>query len=115
MVPTVPDDLLLPEGARLLHVGPQKTGTTSIQVALAEARDQLSAHGVHYPTGDHRRRRAGWALGLPGGPKDVPIEEWDDLVAEVRGAGPVRVCVSDENFARAESQVVERIARDLGE
>ena len=110
----MPDDLLLPEGARLVHIGPQKTGTTSIQVAMAEARDAMGAHGAYYPSGDHRRRRAGWALGLPGAPRDTPIEHWEELVAEVRAAGPVRVCVSDENFARAEPAVVERIVRDLG-
>jgi hypothetical protein len=107
-------DLLVPEGARLLHIGPQKTGTTAIQVAMAEARDAMVAHGAYYPEGDHRRRKAGWALGLPGGPVDTPISHWDDLVAEVRAAGPLRVCVSDENFARAEPEVVDRIVGELG-
>lgn len=108
------DDLLLPGGTRLLHIGPQKTGTTAVQVAMAEARDAMAAHGAYFPAGDHRRRKAGWALGLPGGPADTPMSHWDDLVGEVRAAGPVRVCVSDENFARAEAPVVERIVTDLG-
>lgn len=107
-------DLLLPEGAHLLHIGPQKTGTTAIQVAMAEARDAMLRHGAYYPAGDHRRRKAGWALGLPGGPGHTPMRHWDELVAEVRDAGPVRVCVSDENFARAESPVVTRIVDELG-
>ena len=108
------DDLRLPGGAHLLHVGPQKTGTTSIQVAMADAREAMAALGVHYPAGDHRRRKAGWALGLPGGPRDTPIRHWEDLVAEVASAGASRVCVSDENFARAEPDVVDRIVRELG-
>jgi hypothetical protein len=110
----VSDNLLLPAGSRLLHIGPQKTGTTSIQVAMAEARAAMAAHGAYYPTGDHRRRQAGWALGLPGGPRDTPIRHWEDLVTEVRAAGASRVCVSDENFARAESPVVGRIVDELG-
>lgn len=109
-------DLLLPPGARLVHIGPQKTGTTSIQVAMSDSRDIWPSHGAYYPSGPYRRRKAGWALGLPGGPVDVeiPISHWDNLVGEVRDAGDLRVCVSDENFARAESDVAERIVRDLG-
>jgi hypothetical protein len=110
----VTDDLLLPEGTRLLHIGPQKTGTTAIQVAMAEARDAMASYGAYYPAGDHRRRKAGWALGLPGGPRDTPIQHWTDLVAEVDAAPALRVCVSDENFARAEPQVVARIVSELG-
>jgi hypothetical protein len=110
----VADDLLLPDGVRLLHIGPQKTGTTSIQVAMAEARDVMASYGAYYPAGDHRRRKAGWALGLPGGPVDTPISHWDELVAEVRDAGPLRVCVSDENFARADATVAHRIVTELG-
>jgi hypothetical protein len=112
--PTDATDPLLPTGSRLLHVGPQKTGTTAIQVAMAEARAAMQEHGAYYPRGDHRRRQAGWALGLPGGPRDTSIRHWEELVAEVRDAGPVRVCVSDENFARAEAPVVSRIVDDLG-
>jgi hypothetical protein len=112
----VPDDLLLPAGARLIHVGPQKTGTTAIQVAMASAREEMAAHGVFYPPGPYRRRKASWALGLPGAPRGraFPIRHWEQLVAEVREADAVRACVSDENFARAEAPVVERIVTELG-
>jgi hypothetical protein len=109
-------DLLLPPGARLVHIGPQKTGTTSIQVAMSHSREAWPEHQAYYPEGPYRRRRAGWALGLPGGPVgvEVPMRHWTDLVEEVRTAGDLRVCVSDENFARAESDVAERIVSDLG-
>jgi hypothetical protein len=36
-------------GGLLLHVGPHKTGTTSVQRAFASRRDLLAAHGVAYP------------------------------------------------------------------
>jgi hypothetical protein len=32
-----------------VHVGPQKTGSTSVQRALVAERDRLTAHGVFYP------------------------------------------------------------------
>jgi len=104
----------LPEGTRLIHIGPQKTGTTAIQVALAEARDALMAHGVYCPAGGPRRRKAGRALGLRRGSGGSSLEPWTKLVAEVSDAGPMRVCVSNEDFARAESETVGRIVSDLG-
>jgi hypothetical protein len=38
----------LPEGARLVHVGPHKTGTTAVQNALWNARPQLLEQGVRH-------------------------------------------------------------------
>jgi len=49
-------------GDVLLHVGLHKTGTTALQVALADARTDLAAHGVRYPgtgTFHHRAILAG--------------------------------------------------------
>ncbi|WP_444665048.1 hypothetical protein ACT17Q_05475 [Cellulomonas sp. CW35] len=42
----------LPEGTRLVHIGAHKTGTSSVQGAFHEQREQLRAHGVHYPGTD---------------------------------------------------------------
>ena len=39
-------DLLVPEGARLVHIGPYKTGSTALQSALHQARPVLADHGV---------------------------------------------------------------------
>ena len=109
-------DLLLPAGARLVHIGPPKTGSTALQVAMSRAREEMATHGAYYPAGPYRRRRAIWALGLPGRPPGmtVPIGHWERLVEEVRAAGDVRACVSDENFGRADSAIAGRIVRDLG-
>jgi hypothetical protein len=114
---TVSSDLLLPEGSRLIHIGPHKTGSTAIQVAMHESRDALAAHGVMYPKGGYRPRKAGWALGLPSRPAGVPvppIEHWTALVEAVRDTELPRVCVSNESFGRAEDEQVARIVQDLG-
>jgi hypothetical protein len=108
---------LLPDRARLVHIGPHKTGTSAIQSAMQGARDELARHGVYYPAGGPRRRRAGWALGLPGrraGTAVPPVTLWDDLVDEVRGAGDMRVCVSNEDFGRASPEIARKIVADLG-
>ena len=43
MLPDVPE---LAKDSVLLHIGVHKTGTTAIQAALADARDDLAAHGI---------------------------------------------------------------------
>ena len=100
----------------LIHIGPHKTGTTAVQVALFAVRDQLPGFGAYYPAGSRRRRSAGWALGLPGAPRGTHHGEssWKKLAREVRRAEGLRVCVSDENFGRADDEVARTIVRDLG-
>lgn len=108
-------DLLLPEGARLVHIGPQKTGTTAIQSAMFAAREALAEHGVVYAGDSARPRKAGWAIGLPGGPAERPdIGHWERLVGQARDAGDRRVLISDENYARAKDHQAARIVEDMG-
>src|SRR5207249_2973145 len=40
--------LLLPEGTRLVHIGPPKTGTTAVQGAFHARRREVLAQGVRY-------------------------------------------------------------------
>ncbi len=110
-------DLLLAPGARLVHIGPQKTGSTALQLALFQARDELIEHGAYCPGGGYRRRRAGWALGLngrPAGTQPPPIELWDRLANEVAGVGELRACISNEAFAHANHEQALKIVTDLG-
>ncbi len=95
----------VPPGTRLLHIGPQKTGSTGIQSAFHAARDELGSYGVHYATlGGVRPAVAGWAFGLKGQPSGgirPPMKYWDALVAQVAASQADRVLVSNEDFARA--------------
>jgi hypothetical protein len=122
---TVPDstepasneqDLLLPEGSCLLHIGPYKTGSTAVQVAMHKARGAMRERGVVYPGTWQRAMRPGWAvLGYtPRGRDPVPIEVWQDLVAEVRDPAAIRSCVSTEDFGSASPARAKRIVDDLG-
>lgn len=107
----------LPEGSVLLHIGPQKTGSTAIQMAMHESRQKLAEHGVLYPGTGMRPREAGWAvlgIGSAVGRRPPRIAAWDRLVAEVDANVLPRVCVSNEDFARADDQAVERIVSALG-
>jgi hypothetical protein len=116
---TTPTAPLLPAGARLVHIGPHKTGSTAIQVAFQEARPQLAEHGVVYASGGkgHRPDKAGWAFGVrgrPAGSEQPPMKFWKQLVREVAEGGDQRVCVSNEDFGRATAQQARKLVNQLG-
>jgi hypothetical protein len=111
------DELLLPEGARLVHIGPQKTGSTAVQNAMNLVREEMRAHGVVFPGTGPRAREAGWAVvgvGTARGTRPVTMADWDELVREVAAAGDQRVVVSDEHFGRADGAAARRIVEGLG-
>ena len=105
-------------GDVLLHVGLHKTGTTALQVALADARTDLAAHGVRYPgtgTFHHRAilagadRKYGWQNN---GAREVPRKHWDELVAESAFDG--RTVVSSEFLDDVDEATARRMIDDLG-
>ncbi len=113
----IADHLQLQAGARLLHIGPHKTGTTAVQGAFHLARERLAARDVVYAGADRQPLLAALAVtGRPpllGGP--LPdLADWNDLVREVRGAGEQRVVVSSEFFAEATDATARRVIEDLG-
>ena len=115
-----PDPLLavasLPEGTRLLHIGPHKTGTTALQAAMWEARAAMLAQGVH-PAGSYRNPvsavRAVTAQPSSYSDRPPPMREWRAFVREVDGATEPRLVVSSEYFAHADSAAIRRIVADL--
>ena len=112
----IEEDMLLPPGAVVVHVGPYKTGTSAIQMAMHERRAELGDHGVRYPGKAYRQMRPSAALlgRSPRGVGKVPMAEWDALVEEVRAAAPDRAVVSSEGFCSAGPEQVAKIAADLG-
>ncbi|MBT0994597.1 hypothetical protein KIN34_09890 [Cellulomonas sp. DKR-3] len=113
-----PQDLLLPEHARLLHIGSPKTGTTALQNAMSRLRDPLLEHGVRYPgtTLHHQygasvllqRRSPAWGGALP------PHEWWDELQAEIDAETERRVLVSYEMICQGDLAATQRFADALG-
>ena len=95
--------LLLPEGTRLLHIGPAKTGTTSLQSGFHHNRAALQPHGVHYAGRGSQPRAAAGAVATGkriAGHRHGP-EAWPRLVREVEDSTAKRVVISSETFARA--------------
>ena len=110
--------LLLPEGARLLHIGPHKTGTTSLQSAFHVRRGDAEEQGVHYAGPNRQPMQAAHAITGKPSPyadgKTPPRSRWRDLVREVEGAGSKRVVISSEGFADADDEGIRTVVSDLG-
>jgi hypothetical protein len=112
----------LPPGTRLLHIGPHKTGTTALQVALAKARTDLESQGVRYLWGGVRQTNANLAARAVArrstrkihGEAAVPSWYWENLVNEVRSSKEYRVVISGEGFADTAAKVVQDIGAQLG-
>lgn len=111
------DPLLLPERTRLVHIGPPKTATTTIQGAFHSCRAEIEAQGVHYVG---RKRHSGSAvqavIGRPGFfiEGTPPIGLWNTFARDARGSSARRVVISSEFFADALPESIPRIVTDLG-
>lgn len=110
---TPADDLLLPPGTRLLHIGPQKTGTSAVQDAFHSARESLAGQGVHYAGSNRQPRQAalaaaeGSTVGIAG--RTLKQAHWQGLVREVQGSKAPRIVISSEDFADAEPAAIRRV------
>ncbi len=108
--------LLLPEGTRLLHIGPAKTGTTALQSAFHTNRGALEAHGVHYAGRNSQPRAAAGAVAVG---KRIAghlhgLEAWPRLVEEIEASTAARVVISSETFARANDERAAAVVEALG-
>jgi hypothetical protein len=108
----------LPVGTRLLHIGPHKTGTTSIQGALFAAKDAMAGHGIDFPARSRYSMEAVLAVcARPAMIGDTrPTEKhWQRLVDLVHATGKRTSVVSSEFFADApDDETIARIIDDLG-
>lgn len=114
----------------ILHIGPQKTGSTSIQETCHKIRPQLRKHGVMYPRIDGKRLHMiltvpFQAATLPrpfhnryGSDRDAVTEWamslWEDLAQQVADTAPAVLILSSEHFAWIENfdllhQTLERL------
>lgn len=106
----------LPPGTRLLHIGPHKTGTTTMQAAFHQSRDALAEQGVHYAGKRAHSMAAAMASLNKALPtvSEAPTARWDELVAEVHASTADQVVVSSEFYSDAAPERVKAIIDDLG-
>ena len=108
----------IPAQGVLLHVGVHKTGTTAIQAALADAREDLATHDVRYPGKLQAQHRAALAvLGRPWGWNarggGVLDREHFDRLAKRTAKASGRVVISSEFFCEAPAQTAAEVVLDL--
>ena len=106
------------EGEVLLHVGLHKTGTTALQVALADARGVLEDHGVRYPGKGLYHHKAilagadrpyGWR---ENGARITPKKHWKKMLKEADYSG--RTIISSEFLDDISPEICARVVDDLG-
>ncbi len=106
----------LPLGSCLLHIGPPKTGTTAVQGAFFEAREDLEAQAVLYA--GHRRHPASAAQAAIGlhilhSEKPPPRVHWTMVLREIRASKASRIVLSSEFFAHADAVAIRRVVHEL--
>ncbi len=118
----VPTDQVPPlvAGTRLLHIGPHKTGTTSLQNSIRANREEILRQGVYYGAPEGRlasNRIARSLLRMPfKNPNEVvDYREWEDQVTRVRASNASRVIVSGEEFSFCEKREIQTVLNDLGQ
>ncbi len=106
------------KGEVLLHVGLHKTGTTALQVALADARGVLEDHGVRYPGKGLYHHKAilagadrpyGWR---ENGARITPKKHWKKMLKEAEYDG--RTIISSEFLDDISPEICARVIDDLG-
>ena len=110
--------ILVPEGTIVLHVGPPKTGTTTIQAAFHGSREASLAQGVRYAgSAQHSAIPVLAGTGRPsfkGDQKPPPPAKWRALLREMHTAREPRVVLSSEFFADADPEIIPRIVDEIG-
>ncbi|MGN6574272.1 MAG: hypothetical protein ACTHKG_01160, partial [Nocardioides sp.] len=77
------DPIALPQGSKLLHIGPHQTGSTAIQDAMDQAREEMRQQGVLYLS---RNRHEGTSARyvtdrlVPGQSEKKAARKWQRLV-----------------------------------
>ena len=107
----------LAAGEVLLHIGPHKTGSTTLQLGFHRNRDRLVEQGVHY-AGPKSQPMTAAMVAATGSllPTRTPeaAGAWEELVAEVRSASADRVVISSEFFCEADTAHTTAILDELG-
>lgn len=103
-----------------VHAGFPKTGTTSLQASLAQARHVLLEQGILYPESrGSAQHSAAWALtqktfGWQGrGGYRTPEKDWNDLVNTVTVSNDT-VLLSSEFFSHTNLEQVTKFKADMG-
>lgn len=102
---------------RLIHIGPFKTGTTTVQSAFHRNRVPLAEHGIHYVglrLQPAHAIKAMTGVGSSGADQEAGRRRWAELAEQARHSGARHIVISSEFLCEADDNVARRIIEDLG-
>jgi hypothetical protein len=94
----------------ILHVGPHKTGSTTLQIRFLAARDQLAQHGVDYPTAGLFQFGHHYLKSFLAGDMADCGDLTEDRLREV-GATDRSILFSSENLIYLSAEQLEKLKR----
>lgn len=100
----------------VIHIGPPKTGSTTLQDALHHHRDELKRMGIRYAgSGTQSSAAAMWVTRRRDRTtgRQVPASAWKQLLKEIRDSNESTVVVSSEWFAAATPAQIRTISQEL--
>lgn len=118
------DELRVPSGSTLVHIGFPKTGSSALQYSASRMRDRLLSEGVCYP-GEGRFHfrefislvkaypEAGGSGPEAGGSGPKPVG-WTRMVKELTSSTAPRGFISSEAGSQASPAAIARVKSDLG-
>ena len=103
----------------VVHIGTPKTGTTTIQHALAALEPQLRQLGVHVPVAGRIRHRSAYHAKLAPAPNGGALSSakgsWGQLLDEIRASEARQFVISCEGFSanngRKLPKIIEEVAK----
>ncbi|HOV06683.1 MAG TPA: hypothetical protein PLV27_05435 [Anaerolineaceae bacterium] len=103
-----------------IHIGPHKTGTSTIQYSLSQNRQQLQDRGILYPI-------SGTLPGKPTGQHNLAWEltaderftkrfgTWKNVIREIHNSKAEQIILSSEDFCHCNQEQIEKIRALLEE
>lgn len=119
-IPYQVNDCESPMKKIFFHIGPPKTGTTTIQHSLFINRDRLLRHGIYLPeTGllqniNGLAKQENLALELSGRKEfRKKYGTWNDLLAEINRTSASIIIISSEDFSLFTEDAIQRVKEFL--
>ncbi|GAB3927670.1 hypothetical protein GCM10011575_10520 [Microlunatus endophyticus] len=104
--------------AMVLHIGPHKTGTTTLQAGLGQNRASLREQGVVYPGRQNHELNAATAVSSrtvePGQSVETSTAAWFEMLDEIRSSGARLGVLSSEFYSETPQERIEWLLERLG-